>query len=208
MIDWTGAPPHGRVVSLRHTLELLHERRSACPLIVEVGTSESYNPDGLGNAMLAFGFYAKTYGAKVLSVDVQNVENSKALLEKYIPGLVPWWVEFFLADAFEWVTKLTMPVDLLYMDAGYEICEEPNYQAFCKRFPEIPSFYVELFKRFPESAFRTGSLMLFDDTIDEQDGHPLRGKGVQLIPYLLERGWRKATLKGVPVFPMVLLEKI
>jgi len=177
-------------------------------LIVEIGTSESYNPDGLGNAMLAYAFYAKKYGAKVLSVDVQNVCNSRSILEKYIPEFAGsenllGLVEYFLADAFEWVKTLHAPIDLLYMDAGYEICEEPNYKAFVARYPQVPSFYVELYKQFNQEVFQPGALMLFDDTFPDT----LRGKGVQLIPYLLQNGWRRAGLAGVPVLPMVMLEK-
>lgn len=215
-IDWTDHPPFGREVSLKHTLELLHERRmevewpvvAPSPLIVEIGTSESYSPDGLGNALLAFAWYAHKYGARVKSVDVREgaVKNSLFFLRKYVgnydedAGLV----EITHADAYEWATEIHEEISLLYVDAGYELIGDPNYTAFVKRHPEIPSFYVELFNQFDADCFKSGSLMLIDDTSPESFG----GKGIFLIPFLLDRGWRQVAMRGVPVFPMVLLEKM
>jgi len=214
MIDWTGHPPFGRETGLKHTLELLHERRAGrAPLIVEIGTSESYNPDGLGNALLAFAWYTLMYGGKVKSVDTRAgaVHNSKLILEKYVQPVCE--VEFYLADAYEWAPTVHEPIDLLYVDAGYELSDDPDYAAFVKRHPEIPSFYVELFNQFEVECFRPGALMLFDDT----DPVTFNGKGHALIPYLLGRPgqhwppplrWKQVELRGVPVFPMVLLEKV
>lgn len=204
-IDWTGHPPFGREVSLKHTLELLHERRTDSPLIVEIGTSESYNPNGLGNAMLAYAWYAHKFGARIKSVDVRAgaVANSREILRIHAPECVDI-PEITCADAFDWVTGLHEPIGLLYVDAGFELAGENDYKAFVKRHPEIPSFYIELFKQFDPVCFRSGSLMLIDDTSPET----YDGKGIFLIPYLLNRGWRKVKMRGVPVFPMVLLEKV
>jgi hypothetical protein len=208
-IDWTGHPPFGRQVSLKHTLELLNggrgERSDWSPLIVELGTAETYSPDGLGNALMAFTWYAGKYGARIKSVDIREgaVKNAKTILQQYVPEYagIP---EITHADAFDWVTGLHESIDLLYVDAGFELVGEVNYQAFVKRHPEIPSFYVELFNQFDPACFHSGSLMLIDDTSPET----YDGKGIFLIPYLLDRGWRKVDMRGVPVFPMVLLEKV
>ena len=204
MIDWTGHPPFGREVSLKHTLELLNERGTN-PLIVELGTAEAYSPDGLGNALLAFSWYAGRYGARIKSVDIREgaVRNARTILQQYAPeyATIP---EITHADAFDWVTGIHEPIGLLYVDAGFELVGEFNYQAFVKRHPEIPSFYVELFRQFDPACFISGSLMLIDDT----DPETFTGKGIYLIPYLLENGWRRVELRGVPVFPMVLLEKV
>lgn len=211
-IDWTGHPPFGRQVSLKHTLELLQERRglsiapanARLPLIVELGTAEAYSPDGLGNALIAFSWYAGKYGARIKTVDIREgaVRNAREILQKYVPESadIP---EITNADAFDWVTELHEPIDLLYVDAGFELVGEFNYRAFVKRHPEIPSFYVELFNQFDPACFHSGSLMLIDDT----DPVTYDGKGIFLIPYLLDRGWKRVALNGVPVFPMVLLEK-
>ncbi len=202
MIDWTGSPPFGRRTSLMHTLEILDARRPAWATILEIGTSESYNPDGLGNAMLAFCWYAGRYGAKVKSVDVQNVANSQALLRQFVRGYaaIP---EFHLMDAFDFVPTLHEPIGLTYMDAGFELACDPQYKTFARRFADrIPSWYVELFRLFDPECFQPGALMLFDDT----DPASFMGKGMHLIPHLLENGWRHVELRGEPVFPMVLLE--
>lgn len=206
-IDWTGNPPFGRQVSLKHTLELVNERRvgGTTPLIVEIGTSESYNPDGLGNAMLAYAWYAGKYGARIKSVDVREgaVKNCRTILETHLPeyAAIP---EITLGDAYDWVPGLHEPIALLYVDAGFELICENDYRAFVKRHPEIPSFYIELYKQFDPVCFVPGSLMLIDDTSPET----YDGKGIFLIPYLLNLGWRKVDMRGVPVFPMVLLEKV
>lgn len=235
-IDWTGHPPFGREVSLKHTLELLHERRNGktenyptiterLPLIVEIGTSESYNPNGLGNALLAFAWYEAKYGAKVESVDVREgaLINSWGLLGKYVPELWPGLIGQVLGknsqvslkndkgsigitriDAYEWAPLIHEPIDLLYVDAGYELECDPDYAAFISRHSEIPSNYIELFCQFEEGCFQSGALMLFDDT----DPATFNGKGKRLIPFLLGVGWRQVELHGVPVFPMALLEKM
>lgn len=207
-IDWTDSPPFGRRVSLISALDMLHERCGAIPgrpYIVEVGTSESYNPDGLGNAILAFAWYVGHFGGRVLSIDAQNVRNAVEILKQYAPTVagVP---QFHLGDAFDFAPTISEPIDLLYMDAGFELASEPAYGAFFRRFSDrIPSFYVELFKRFTPECFQPGALMLFDDTFPDT----FKGKGEFLIPYLLDNGWRLVEhFKTVPVFPMVLLEKM
>jgi hypothetical protein len=205
-INWECSPPFGRRKSLICTLELLHDRRTDHPpLIVEIGTSESYNPDGLGNALLAFAWYVGEHGGRVKSVDVAegSVLNSRKILHQYAAQYAEL-PEIIWADAYEWVATLDEPIDLLYVDAGFEIIGDLNYRAFVKRHPEIPSFYVELFCQFQSKCFRSGSLLLIDDT----DPFTWEGKGVFLIPYLLKNGWRELPLDGEPVFPMVLLEKI
>lgn len=210
MIDWSASPPFGRRVSLMHALELLHERRGfkpaerGAPLIVEIGTSESYNPDGLGNAMLAFAFYAGKHRARIKSVDAQCIENSRKILERFVPEFagIP---EFTLADAFDWAPGIRERIDFLYMDASFELSCDPSYGSFARRFADtIPSWYVELFRQFNPACFQPGALMLFDDT----DPATYYGKGIHLIPTLLAEGWRQVSLHGEAVFPMALLEKI
>ncbi len=202
-INWSAAPRFGREVSLKSALGLLADRKTS-PTIMEIGTSESYNLDGLGNAIIAFAWFVGRYGGRVISVDAQCVANAKAILEKYVPehAGVP---EFHLADIFDFAPTIDAPIDLLYVDAGFELASEPTYGSFFRRFADrIPSFYVEMFKAFDQDRFLPGALMLFDDT----DHDNFRGKGEFLIPYLLNNGWRRAAgFEHVPVFPQVLLEK-
>lgn len=204
-IDWAKSPPFGRRVSLMHTLEILRARRGN-PLIVELGTSHAYSPDGLGNALLAFAWYGDQFGARVISVEVHDggIEACKNILREYAPDCahIPRFVH---ADCFDWAAGCHEPIDLLYMDAMMELYCDPTFSAFAKRFVDrVPSFYLELYNRFDRACFPSGSLMLFDDT--QPDGE-YWGKGIFAIPYLLQNGWRQVNLRGVPVFPMVLLEK-
>jgi hypothetical protein len=209
-INWSDSPPFGRRVSLIHTLELLEARRSDPPfgresrLIVELGTSEAYSPLGLGNALLAFAFYAGRYGARVKSVDIRTVENGRNILREHCPEFAEL-PEMYLADCFDWIPTLHEPIDLLYVDAGFELDTEGEYGAFARRFADrIPSWYIEMFKLFDPICFRPGALMLFDDT----DPITFYGKGMHLIPKLLKEGWRQVNLRGEPVHPMALLEKL
>ena len=206
-MDWSGSPPFGRRVSLTHALDILDGRRGRQdrpPLIVEIGTSEAYSPDGLGNAMLAFAFYAGRRGSRIKSVDVRTMENSRKILERFCPEYagIP---EFFRGDAFDWVPMLHESIDFLYMDASFELASDPEYGVFARRFADrIPSWYVELFKLFDPRCFWPGALMLFDDT----DPKTFHGKGMFLIPELLKHGWVQVALRGEDVFPMALLEKL
>lgn len=203
LYNWNGAPKFGREVSLKSVLGILRDR-VIDPTILEVGTSESYNLDGLGNAIIAFAWVAGRYGGRVISVDAQCVVNAEDILKKYVPQYahVP---EFHLADIFDFAPAFHDKIDLLYVDAGFELASEPQYGSFFKRFADrIPSFYVEMFKAFNPECFYPGALMLFDDT----DNRTFCGKGEFLIPYLLQNGWREVQgFEHVPVFPMVLLEK-
>lgn len=203
-IDWSLSPPFGRRKSLIHALLILHARKTGTPLIVEIGTSESYNPSNLGNAMLAFAWYAKNYGARVKSCDIRTVENCRQIVAQYAPGCedIP---EFHLSDAIDFAATIHEPIGLLYMDALMELDADRELHTYSTRF-NLPSFYVELYKRFDPACFRPGSLMLWDDT----DPDTYFGKGMHLIPLLLAEGggWRRIDLNGEPVYPMVLLERI
>ena len=195
LIDWSNSPPFGRRKTLIGTLDLLAERKSDEQIIVEVGTSEAYSPDGLGNALLAFAYYADLSGGMVHAVDIREgaVQNSGAILREHYPnGTMA--TTFHRADAFEYAAFVNDPahdwslskIDLIYYDG-----------------PSEPAFwYVELHRRWGH-LFRSGALALFDDT----DPQSFAGKGALLIPYLLGTGWRIVPVDGEPVSPMALLEK-
>ena len=199
LVNWEGSPPFGRRRTLIDTLNKLAARavdgQSQC--IVEVGTSEAFSPNGLGNAMLAFVWYGKHIEARVHAVDIREgaVRNCGAIIAEHAPecrGLA----EFHRMDAFEYAANTLNPhhhdylpkIDLVYYDGP----SEPY------------SWYVELHQRWAVK-FQEGAFALFDDT----DGRcNYAGKGGALIPLLLTQGWRQVQVDGEPVFPMVLLEKM
>jgi len=196
IVNWKDSPPFGRRKTLIGTLNLLAARRTEPQIIVEVGTSEAYSPDGLGNAMLAFGWYAKQFDSIIHAVDVREgaIQNSAAILREYCFDTTRY-VRFHRLDAFEYAAFVNNPehdfylprIDLIYYDA-----------------PSEPwSWYVELYERW-KGKFQTGALALFDDT---EPRMPFAGKGGALIPKLLNEGWRQVPVDCEPVFPMVLLEK-
>lgn len=207
-IDWNHAPPFGRRPTLNHTLEILLERSRHLPSILEIGTSYTYSPDGIGNAILAFAWYVSRFGGNVTTVDVRtsSTDSARQVLRDYAPACadIPNIVG---GDCFDYAETRHSPIDLLYMDAGFELACDSDYASFARRFADrIPSFYVELYNRFDPACFRPGALMLFDDT---QPVEPYWGKGYFLIPKLIAEGsWRQVNVRGVPVFPMVLLERV
>lgn len=200
-VNWEESPPFGRRRTLIGTLNKLFvgtgnvAPKTGDQCIVEVGTSEAFSPDGLGNAMLAFVWYAKQTGAKVHAVDIREgaVRNCGSIIAEHAPecrGLA----EFHRMDAFEYAAlsmdekhPFYLPkIDLVYYDG-----------------PSEPwSWYVELHQRWAVK-FHAGALALFDDTYSNY-----AGKGGALIPLLLTQGWRQVQVDGEPVFPMVLLEKM
>ena len=197
IVIWKDSPPFGRRKTLIGTLDLLAAREAGEQTIVEVGTSEAFSPDGLGNALLAFGWYAVHKGAKVHAVDIREsaVQNSRSILQQHCPSAVSH-VSFHRLDAFEYAAFTLNPahpcglsrIDLVYYDA-----------------PSEPwSWYVELHDRWVGN-FKSGALALFDDT---ESRVPFAGKGGALVPKLLNEGWRQVPVDGEPVFPMALLEKI
>jgi hypothetical protein len=182
-MNWSNSPAFGRRETLTATLELLADRCTD-PLIVEIGGSADYSPDGLGNAILAFTFFAGTHGGRIKSVDIRFGESVRRLLVDHVPQFadIP---EFAMCDAIDWIANLHERVGLIYMDAG-----------------DDPAWYLNLWRKIDPSCFQSGSLLLFDDTDPVTYTH----KGATLVPYLLQNGWRKIPVVGVPVFPMTLLE--
>lgn len=196
-MDWKDSPPFGRRVTLINTLERLAARKTGEQYILEIGTSETYSPSGLGNAMLAFGWYAVQVGStQVHTVDIREgaVQNSGAILRQYYQDATKYCF-FRRMDAFEYATAMMNPdhefylprIDLIYYDGP----SEPY------------SWYVELHDRWA-SKFHAGALALFDDTDPRSN---FAGKGGALIPKLLTEGWRQLPVSMEPVFPMALLEK-
>ena len=196
-MNWDKSPPFGRRKTLIDTLNRLEARSLGTQYIVEVGTSEAYSPDGLGNAMLAFGWYAVEMGAEVHSVDIREgaIANSGQILRTYCPEATQFCF-FHRMDAFEYANCVLNPahdfylprIDLVYYDAP----SEPY------------SWYVELHERW-ERLFHSDALALFDDTLASS---PFSGKGGALIPRMLNDGWRQIQVESEPVLPMVLLEKL
>lgn len=196
-LNWQNSPPFGRRKTLIATLELLAERFAGVPqVILEVGTAEAYSPEGLGNALLAFGWYAIQKGAIIHTVDIREgaIKNSGTILREYCPNAIGK-VEFHRTDAFEYAAGVIRSghwryldhIDLIYYDGP----SEPQ------------SWYVDLHNRWADK-FKTTALALFDDTLPGE----YNGKGAKLIPQLIADGWRDLKIDGEPVFPMVLLEKI
>ena len=197
LLNWENSPPFGRRRTLIDTLNKLAARKTEAPqCIVEVGTSEAFSPNGLGNAMLAFVWYAKHIEARVHAVDIREgaVRNCGSIIAEHAPecrGLA----EFHRMDAFEYAA--------LSMDEKHPFWFLPRIDLVYYDGPSEPySWYVELHQRW-ETKFQAGALALFDDTHSNY-----AGKGGALIPLLLTQGWRQVQVDGEPVFPMVLLEKM
>src|SRR5216684_2515045 len=117
-IDWSDAPQFGRKEALQWTLERLHAKRTPDdrPLIVEVGTSYAYSLDGLGNATLAYAWYAQKYGARFASIDCWqgSIDEARRILDVY--GTGQGTAEFMLADGQTAGEIVGEPIALMYED--------------------------------------------------------------------------------------------
>lgn len=191
-MNWKGSPTFGRRETLTATLDLLEQRRTEKQTIVEIGSSEAYSPDGIGNAILAFAWYAEHIETQVATVDIRP--NATVNCMQIVAGMCPSALSAITAynlDAFEFAETARAEldsIDLIYYDG-------PS---------EPANWYVDLHVKL-ESLFKAGSLALFDDTAHIPD---YNGKGAALVPYLLRNGWATVDVAHVPVFPMVLLEKL
>jgi len=211
VLDWTTAPAFGRTEALKKTLALLSERlpQERDFNIVEVGTAYRYDLNELGNAILAFAWFASTFGGKVYIFDPlqPSIKSAQDILRQH--GKPHACIDHcFWFQMSGWKIRevlppnLRIPIDLIYLDAfigptNHNVCKEPN--------TDKNEWYDELYTRI-KHLFVPGSLLLIDDTNPTN----FDGKGCTLIPRLLRDGdWRRiGPEEGFPAAAaMVLMEK-
>jgi predicted O-methyltransferase YrrM len=200
MIEWSDAPQFGRVEPLKFTLELLHTRRKLNdrPQIIEIGTSYQYNLEGLGNATLAFAWYAKKYNARFVSVDAWqgSIDGAKEVLDLYGTGRDS--ATFLTLDGQLLHTMITEAIALMYVDGP-----SFNNQDVLNVNDKNESLHMQVVQN-AMPILPVGALVLFDDTIGVK---PYETKGKSAIPWMLTNGWKILPWPWGPI-AMTLLEKI
>lgn len=117
-LDYRGAPEFGRPDGIKPALTFVHNSGVYAPVIVECGTTRGTYGGGIvgdGWATLAFGWYARTYGGRVHTIDLSQraVNESRRICGVYAPV-----IEWHIGAAAAVIRDLAMPIDLLYLDAA------------------------------------------------------------------------------------------
>lgn len=178
-MDWSSSGlMSGREGQLKATLNALPN--GPC-LIVEIGTSYTYSPLGLGSALLYFAWYAKKVGGRVLTFDPDEngIKGAKEMMVEQLPDCLEV-VTFYPCDGLDCVKFCTVPISLLYLDAmdGEEVMNPLGVLD-----NKNNEWYVAMVQSV-EPLLLTGAFILIDD-------YATKGKAV--TPYLLGHGWRLAT---------------
>jgi len=164
-------PETGRRAGIVKVLKLLHKRRAPkyTPTIVETGTTRGTLGGGArldGWATLAWGWYAKTHGACVYTIDLleEALRQCREITKEY-----EGFIEYVQGNAAAAIEALDVKViDLLYLDSS----DDPQ-----DAMAELKAAYIRL---------RRDSIVMVDDT----RLNPMWGKGTVVHPWLLDHGWR------------------
>jgi predicted O-methyltransferase YrrM len=161
-----------RYPTFLHTLRLLAERKAK--VLVETGTarkgSEGFSSDG-GSTIL-FAHWVRHHGGKLYSIDkdplaIEKARGSAQALEPYI--------EFVCSDSLLFLQSCLEPIDFLYLDS-YDFDVQDPFPSQIHHLKEIKAAYSKLHEK---------TIVLIDDC-----GLYLGGKGLLVIDFLLENGWR------------------
>lgn len=108
----------GRYPTVKSALNLVHQGKLKPRdelVIVETGTTRFPDDWGAGMSTVMFGDYAKEYGAKVYTVDIEekNIETCKEVTSEFSDN-----IEYVVADSHEFLKEYNgPPIDLLYLDS-------------------------------------------------------------------------------------------
>jgi len=202
-LDWSSAPLFGRTEPMQFALDRLHCSFPDKVQIVEVGTAYRYDIKELGNAILAFAWYASQTDSKVSVFDplISSVVSAQDILKVHgKPPRASERVRYFRESGLKVGELIKDPIHFIYLDAfigktNHNVCNEPN--------SDKNEWYQVLYSK-AKHLFVKGSLILIDDT----NQTTYEGKGATLVPHLLSSGeWIR--VDGFPTnYAMVLLEKV
>lgn len=209
-LDWSTAPEFGRSNAIKFSLQRLVDNfPSTKPLnVVEVGTSYRYDLFELGNAILAFVWFAAEVGAKVHVFDplITAITSAQSILKLHgKPNTAYTRCRFHRESGYKVGEIIKDPIHFIYLDAfsggvNHNICNEPN--------SDKNEWYQVVYNK-AKHLFVKGSLILIDDT----DPVTFEGKGATLVPFLIGEGkWERVKefpeRKGDCIQSMVFLEKV
>jgi predicted O-methyltransferase YrrM len=161
-----------RYPTFLHSLRLLTERKAR--VLVETGTarkgSEGFSSDG-GSTFL-FAHWAMDHDGKLYSIDndPRAIEKARSSVQALDP-----YIEFICSDSLLFLQNSLEPIDFLYLDS-YDFDVQDPFPSQMHHLKEIKAAYSKLHEK---------SIVMIDDC----DLY-LGGKGLLVIDFLLENGWR------------------
>jgi hypothetical protein len=142
--------------------------------IVETGTSrQTNNWAGDGQSTLVFGAFAKRYGCRLWTCDInaEYIEIAKRSTAEFAGH-----IEYVVSDSVRFLRDFDQPIDLLYLDSfDFDPRGDPN--------PAQDHALKE--GQAALHALNTQSIVLIDDCNTAHGG-----KGGKVIPFFLGQGWQ------------------
>lgn len=170
-------PTNQRYATFQLALDLMEQRQ--VKVIVETGTARNgaQNCIGDGCSTLIFADWAHRHHAYIYSVDINPTAIATA---KKVTRFHANNIECVCSDSVAFLDNFNQPIDFLYLDSyDYELDNpRPSQEHHLK---EIMAAYPHLTQE---------SIVMIDDC-----DLPGGGKGLLVIQYLLDRGW-KVVLAG------------
>ena len=141
--------------------------------IVETGTIRQFEDYGAGYSTYIFGSFIKMYGGNITTIDIDgdNMEVCRAVTREF-EELINYVVE----DSLTALTKITEPIDLLYLDSLDTPLEGDATKAQEHNLKEF---------KIVEHLLHDKSVVLLDDNFFENGGKTRLTK-----KYLHEKGWK------------------
>lgn len=179
--NWDEAPAFGRRETLVAALRRLWELHPGPVTIVETGTLRNASDSGRsgdGWSTVAWGWYSRETGGRAWTVDVsrENLAVCRTVTAPYAEHL-----EYVEGDSVvflrAWPGEERGPIHLLYLDSLDYLPHQREASEAHHRSEAEASL--------PHLAERC--LVLLDDTGESGDG--FSGKGAQVVPFLLDRGF-------------------
>lgn len=174
-------PPYGRVSFFDEILKLMTQRDENDHTIVEIGMTRTIdNWEGDGYSTPLFAWFINKYGGRLISIDIlpEAVTTCSNIIKSYD---IPFDNIFLISgDGLSFFDNFNFEIDLLYLDAwDWHDPEEEKIDSEKK--------HLLCFQK-AEKYLKSGGYIMIDDIFDTKTW---KGKGKQLIPYLLENNYKQ-----------------
>lgn len=162
----------GRYPTLRIALNLLLQQPTHT--IVETGCIRGFSDYGGGNSTFIFGEFIKTFGGKLITIDIspENMSTCKIATESFARNIT-----YITEDSLNALPKLTEPIDLLYLDS-FDAPEDDSDPLPCQEH-NLKEF------KLAEPLLHKWSIVLIDDNFGPNNG----GKSRLTKDYMSSRGY-------------------
>lgn len=160
-----------RAPTQRAALGIVNQFTSS-PLILETGTIRRHNDWGAGMSTLLYGWYAKEFGGRVITVDIDE-ENIRVCKE--VTHMFSDYITYVATDSLKYLANFKEKIDLLYLDSMDTPVEGDASES---QQHNLNEFILA------ESLLNDKAVIVIDDV-----GLPNGGKGAKTHEYLISRGY-------------------